>query len=356
MNFQSLIYGILVLILSNILWAGPKPKNIIILIGDGMGVTQVTYDVLNNPNSAFTRFKLSGFSLTQSADNLITDSGAGGTAISTGERTKNKSIAVDTAGKPLETIIEKAIKLQKSTGVVATSSITDATPADFVAHISNRKSEFDIAEQFSNCNVDILIGGGGKFFLPNGVPGGHRTDGKNLVDAIKSKWNYVDNFDDFIKNNNKKIFALLDTANIRPANERNFTLGQITKKTIEILSQNKNGFVLMVEGSQIDWACHGNDQKYLEGELKDFSTAINAAMDFAEKDKNTLVIVLADHETGGTSITKGNFTNIKLEFISRGHTGTMIPVFVYGPGAELFTGIHKNYEIGRNLKNLLEKK
>jgi alkaline phosphatase len=159
-----------------------------------------------------------------------------------------------------------------------------------------------------------------------------------------------------MKSNNNKIFALLDTANIRPANERNFTLGDLTKKTIEILSHNKNGFVLMVEGSQIDWACHGNDQKYLEGELKDFSTAINAAMDFAEKDKNTLVIVLADHETGGTSITKGNFTNIKLEFISHGHTGTMIPVFVYGPGAELFTGIHKNYEIGRNLINLLEKK
>ncbi|HOJ37655.1 MAG TPA: alkaline phosphatase [Ignavibacteriales bacterium] len=350
---KTLTKILLIIIIYNLSFAN-NPKNIIILIGDGMGTTQVTIDVLSNPFSAFTRFKLSGFSLTQSANQLITDSGAGGTAISTGERTKNHYIAFDTAGNPLETIMEKAIKLKKSTGIIATSSITDATPASFSAHVQSRKSEFDIAEQQANSNIDIFIGGGGRFYLPNTLPGGKRTDGNNILNTLQKKWTYVDNYNNLTKIQSQKIFALLDTSNIRPANERDYTLGDLTNIALSQLSKNKNGFVLMVEGSQIDWACHGNDQKYLMGELKDFSTAINAALDFAQKDKNTLVIVLADHETAGTSITKGNFNDFKIEFISRAHTATIVPVFAYGPGAELFTGINKNYEIGRKLKNLVK--
>lgn len=350
---KRIINIIILLFIFNLAYSS-SPKNIIILIGDGMGTTQVTADVLTNPKSAFLRFKLSGFSLTQSASNLITDSGAGGTAISTGERTKNYFIACDTTEKPLETIMEKAINFKKATGIVATSSITDATPASFSAHVNNRKKEFEIAQQQANSNIDLFIGGGARFFLPNNIPGGKRTDGVNLVDVISKKWTYTDNYNNLMSIKSNKIFALLDTTNIRPATERNFTLGDLTKKALSVLQNNKNGFVLMVEGSQIDWACHGNDQKYLIGELNDFSTAINAALDFAEKDKNTLVIVLADHETGGTSITKGTFDNIKLDFVSKGHTGAMVPVFVYGPGAEYFTGINKNSDIGKKLLSFIK--
>jgi alkaline phosphatase len=148
-----------------------------------------------------------------------------------------------------------------------------------------------------------------------------------------------------------KFYALIDSDGVAKASERNYTLGDLTKIAISNLSQNKNGFVLMIEGSQIDWAGHGNNSEYILSELKDFDTAINAALDFAEDNGNTLVVVTADHETGGLSINGGtkNGKNLELKYTTKGHTGNMVGVFAYGPGEEQFRGIYENYMIGRKL-------
>lgn len=334
------------------------PKNIIILIGDGMGVSYVSTSVLSMKNDSFRRFSTVGFSVTRSEDNLVTDSAPGATAIATGYRTNNWTIAEDPwSDEPLTTIFELAEKLNIATGIVVTSSITHATPAAFVAHVKSRSDEFDIAKQETERKTDLFIGGGIKFFTPVPVGGG-RTDGVNLLSKVKS--NGYDYFESYEKLKNskpeKKFYALFDSTGLPKASERNYTLGDLTKIALAYLSKQPNGFILMVEGSQIDWAGHHNDQPHLLAEMEDFNKAINVALDFAEKDGETLVVITADHETGGMSILDGDLdgSNLKLGFSTTHHTAEMVPVFAKGPGEKLFRGVYDNYMIGRKLFKLVD--
>ena len=328
-----------------------KPQNIIILIGDGMGTSQVSASVLSMDNDAFRKFPVTGFSVTCSKNELITESGAGATAIATGYRTNNRYLSLDpVTNKPITTIFEIAEKMGKSTGVVVTSSVTDATPAAFLSHIDERKKENEIAQQFSKTDVDVVIGGGLKFFRG-------REDKINLTDTLKKRgYNFFPAFKDLSSDKSgKNFYALFDSVGLPHADKRNYSLSQLTKIALENVKKNKKGFVLMVEGSQIDWAGHANDQQYLLSELKDFDGAINTALEFAEKDGNTLVVVTADHETGGMSIVSGNRngSDLKLAFTVGDHTAAMVGVFAKGPGQELFTGINDNYMIGRKLIKLV---
>jgi alkaline phosphatase len=350
------IRSVLIIIISfiSLVYAQEKrPKNIIIMIGDGMGVNCVSASVISLDNDAFKRFKSIGFSETASADKLITDSAAGATAISTGYRTNNHWIAVDPETKSsLKSIFEYAEEQNLSTGVVVTSTVTNATPAAFLSHINDRNKEDVIASQYINDGVDVVIGGGLKLFIPKGQ-GGKSKDNIDLRSKIKSEgYEFYNNAKDIIDRKPlSKFYALIDSDGVAKASERNYTLGDLTKIAISNLSQNKNGFVLMIEGSQIDWAGHGNNSEYILSELKDFDTAINAALDFAEDNGNTLVVVTADHETGGLSINGGtkNGKNLELKYTTKGHTGNMVGVFAYGPGEEQFRGIYENYMIGRKL-------
>jgi len=332
------------------LFCGSTPKNIILLIGDGMGVNYVTTSVLSLENDQFLRFTTSGFSVTCSADNLITDSAAGGTALSAGARTNNGVISQDPSLKNLKTVVEYAEEKGLSTGVISTSSITHATPASFYAHVESRKMENEIAEFLPESGVDVAIGAGNNFFLPAGK-GGERTDGKNIVDVLTGKgykyFNDIKALESY--SGDDKIISLLAPKSLEVATKRDYTLGQLTKVGLDHLSKSENGFFLMVEGSQIDWGGHANDQGYATGELKDFNTAIKEALDFAEKDGNTLVIVTADHETGGMSIIEGNLdgTGIEMGWTTKHHTPGMVPIFSYGPGSEYLTGIKQNFQIGQ---------
>ncbi|MFO7447272.1 MAG: alkaline phosphatase [Ignavibacteriaceae bacterium] len=337
--------------------AANKPKNIIILIGDGMGPTYISASVLALENDPYRKFSSSGFSVTCSADNLITDSAAGGTVLSTGHRTNNGYIGVTPENKPLLNIMEIAEKLNMSTGVVSTSSVTHATPASFVAHEISRKNEIEIAHDFLDLDLEVVLGGGYGFFTTK-QDGGRREDGLNLVEKIKSTgYDYFDDADDFLKAApSNKFYALLEKESLPHACDRDYTLGQLTEAALTALSQNENGFVLMIEGSQIDWAGHDNDEDRAISELKDFNTAVNTALGFAEKNPSTLILVTADHETGGAAITGGtlNGDDIELKFVSKGHTATMVPVFSKGPGEELFRGVQDNFMIGRMLINLID--
>lgn len=351
-------YIILIILLNTaFLFPAKHPKNIIIMIGDGMGVAQVSTSVLANPNSAFRLFKNTGFSITYSANKLITESAAGATALATGFKTKNRSISVDTNDKPLTTLFEVAKKKNMKSGVVVLCSVVDATPAAFTAHSPDRKNKYDIAHQILTSDCDVVIGGGQKYF---------RVDtSKDAFDAdafksslVKSGYSFYPTFDKLTHATGKKYFALLENEDLPKATERKYSLKDLVKKAIESLNESKTGFVLMIEGSQIDFAGHENNSQYMIDEVKDFAEAVGFVYDFASKDKETLVVVTADHETGGTGITKGNTdgSNMELSFLLKGHTASMVPVFSFGPESDKFTGIQQNSDIGKKLMNCVKSK
>lgn len=332
---------------------GKKPKNIIIIIGDGMGLNQVTSEIIfNRKDTPFKRFVDVGMSVTCAADALITDSAAGGTAISTGHKTYNGAIAVDTLKQPLETIFEYAVnKKKKAAGLVSTAPITDATPAVFFAHAESRKMHLDIAQQLVNAPLQVVIGGGRKYFLPQGE-GGVRTDGRNLIQSLTDK-GYIYS-SEYIKDGfkpNQKLWMLLDTSAITKTGTRPYNLGDLAMTAIGQLKQNKNGFVLMVESTHTDYAGHNNDGPHLKSEMVEVADLIHRVLDFIEKDGNTLLVVTADHETGGMSLVHPDDKTqpIAYKFTTKGHSAGMVGVWAKGPGSELFRGVYENNEIGKKL-------
>lgn len=345
-----------VVIFSTTVFSADKPKNIILMIGDGMGADYVSASLILLEQETFKRFPYSGFSITGSANKKITDSAAGATALSTGYRTNNYMLALDTLGNPLSTILEEAKAKGKSVGVVSTSSVTHATPAAFISHSDSRAKEFEIADQFVSVQPDVVIGGGTNFFLPLDFEGS-REDNKNLADSLKAKgYEYFDNYLDLENyNDGNRIFALLDRDGIPPADKRDYGLNDLTSKAFHLLEKDEDGFFLLIEGSQIDWAGHDNNQEYALSELEDFTEAIDLVLDFAVRDSNTLVVVTADHETGGMALIKNEEPDkeVKMSFNTNSHSANMVGIFSYGPGAENFTGVMENYKIGRKLFSLL---
>jgi alkaline phosphatase len=347
------------LFLSSLIFAQEteRPKNIIILIGDGMGLNYVSADILRYNSSPFKRFSTIGLAITKSIDDLITDSAAAATAIATGYPTKNRYISVDTSYNKLYTIFEHAEKLGLSTGVVVTDEVVGATPAAFVTHHHSRNEKKEIAEQFLDIDIDVVIGGGAKYFLSADTRHSDEEE-LNLVDELKSKgYNFYYDFDGLSESVNfDKVFALLDDEALPKADKRDYSLGDLTSLALKHLTVSEKGFLLLVEGAQIDWAGHDENADYLLSEMDDFSTALKIAIDFAEKEGSTLVIATSDHETGGMTITDGSFDgeNLKIEFLNSHHTAGFVGVFAYGPGEKLFGGIYDNHLIGRKIFHLMD--
>lgn len=327
-----------------------NPKNIILLIGDGMGVSQLHAALTANRGNLFiSNLKHMGLVKTHSADKYITDSAAGGTALSTGQRTYNGAIAVDLDKKPLKTILQEADEKGLATGLVSTSAITHATPASFIAHLPSRNMYEEIAADFLNTNIDVFIGGGYKHFT-------ERKDGRNLVNELKEKGYTVEQDISKIRNiTNGKLAGLTAPEHNGRMDERNDMLPLSTHTAINILSNNKKGFFLMVEGSQIDWGAHAGSTIYVVEDMLDFDRTVGVALEFAADNKETLVIVTADHETGGMVVLDGNYETgmVKGEFTTGGHTGQMVPLFAFGPGAAEFLGIMDNTDVHAKIKKLL---
>lgn len=324
-----------------------KPKNVILMIGDGMGVAQVFAGATANKGKLnLDNFKHLGFSRTQSANRFNTDSGAGGTAIATGHKTNNSTIGIDAEGNPGTSIMKIAQKNGLATGIVVTTSMLDATPAVFVANVEKRSMMPEIAAQFVQSGVDVFIGGGIEHFT-------NREDKRNLLDELTQKGYQV--FDDinFIKNVEKgKLAGFLKESRI---SERGDQLEVTSEVALNILDNHRKGFFLMIEASEIDGGGHDNDMQYTVEEMLDFDKTIGKVLEFAEKDGETLVIVTADHETGGLTITNGNMQTGEVtgRFSTRGHTGVMVPIFAYGPGAEHFTGIDENTSFYNKIINVM---
>lgn len=345
---KSIYYSLLIVIFLTLACQSPqvhsirekKPKNVILFIGDGMGVTQVQAAMTANNNSLnLEKCTIIGLSKTSSSDKYITDSAAGATAIACGVKTYNGAIGVDSLQNEVNSILDYAEKNGLSTGLVATSTITHATPASFIAHDISRRNYEAIAKDFLDIDIDLFIGGGLKHFT-------EREDGLNLVDQLKeNNYQVALELEDLDQFSSGKIAGLLNDEAMPPVLEgRGDMLAISTMKAIDVLSQNENGFFLMVEGSQIDWGGHDNDINYVVSELLDFDRAIGKAIEFAIDDGNTLIIITADHETGGLTILGENILSdsTATNFSTRGHTPVMVPVYAFGPQAENYGGIYEN--------------
>jgi alkaline phosphatase len=361
MKFTKLIFGFLIVTSfsckvadGQISTSKETPKNVIFLIGDGTGLSQISSAFFfkeTAPN--YGRFKHIGLIKTSSSREDVTDSAASGTAYASGVKTYNGAIGVADDSTEVATIIEIVSPKNIKTGVISTSIIVHATPASFYAHALNRGYYGEIAADLVASDVDFFAGGGTKYFI-------NRKDGRDLFKDLRAKQFNIDTtqLGDFnsIKSYSKAAYLLNEYDMPKITEGRGDFLPKATELGIQFLNKNESNFFLMVEGSQIDWGGHDNDTNYLVTELIDFDDAIGKALDFAEKDGNTLVIVTADHETGGFTLAAStkkredgteysDYREVEGKFSTGGHSATLIPVFAFGPGAEEFSGVYENNEI-----------
>jgi alkaline phosphatase len=380
-----------------------KVKNVIFMVPDGYSAAYATNYRWFKGEESIMDSMLVGMHRTYSANSEITDSAAAGTAFATGVKTNNGMISTSPEGKELKTILEAVEETGKASGLVATSTITHATPAVFASHVASRANEADIAPQLIDNEVEVILGGGKKYF-PESL----------LNEAKKEGYEYITNKSELSKaKKSNKLIGLFAEDSMAPELDRDTTnepsLKEMTQTALDVLKMDKDGFFLMVEGSQIDWAGHDQDAAWAMKDTEAFEQAVEAVIEFAQKDRNTLVVIAGDHDTGGMSVggygqgdvkmevlrhvtatgdfmvskldsTRSNvkevlkqyttldLTEVEVEKIksalkpdiaineviserasvgwtSTNHTGVDIPLYAFGPKSELFRGLHENTDI-----------
>lgn len=365
-------------------------KNVIYYIGDGMGFGAVTALLLTEDGvTGFEQNPVIGLSETSSANNLTTDSPAGGTALATGIRTKNGYSGLDADGNQLTSILRKAQTFGKKTGIVVNTTLTEATPSAFYAGVTSRKHTYEIAKQFTECGVDVAIGAGLDHFAK-------RPDKVDLTATLIEKgYDVYLSWEAVLKTASDKFVGILplgdvhrkDTntenkasaaegqevclaAQLAAADEEGESthlseptvyLEKASAKALEVLSRNnKEGFFLMIESAIIDGYGHNNDGAGMITEMQEFDNTLRQLIAYVNANPGTLLVVTADHETGGTGVDYksheiGEKPTVQLRFSTKGHTGTVVPIFAYGTGAENFSGVMKNTDIPKKIEELISK-
>ncbi len=321
----------------------PHAKNVIYMIGDGMALPQVFATMLaTGDDLAFCQFPYIGVVDTRSKSNTITDSAAGGTALACDEKTKNGMVGMNSDTVAMPTILDVLAEQGKSTGIVVTCYSGHATPADFYAKVPKRSMYEEIAVQMAESDkLNVMIAGGRKHFT-------QRKDSINLLERMENElgWTIYDTLAN-INTDCMKYAVLADDNHMPVYPDRSEFLPDGVRTALETLEKDEDGFFLMVEGSQIDFACHAHDSVWMVNETVDFSNAVQVALDYAKTHDNTLVVVTADHETGGLTMIdrKGKYTNVEFDYSTGSHTCLPVMIYAYGPGAELFTGWMQNNEV-----------
>lgn len=313
-----------------------KVKNVILLIPDGTSLPQYYAAFTANKGKLNVfNMKATGLSKTNSSNAYITDSAPGSTAFATGVKTKNTFVGVDDEGKALAQIPDIIAAKGMSSGLISTGDVTDATPADFYAHSDNRNSSEPILKDFVSSKTKILIGG--------------PTSGLTEDNLKKIKEAKIDLYKDLksVKSVNNRTLVIDPLASQRITNGRGNWLADAFDLTLNDLKTNKNGFFMMVEASQTDGGGHSNNLEQLVTELLDFDHVVGKAMKFADENKETLVVVLGDHETGGLTLLDGSLKDgwVFGNFSTNDHTSIPSSVFAYGPNSKEFTGLFENTEI-----------
>ena len=366
-----------------------QPKNVIYLIGDGMGFGAVTSLLLSmEEETGFEKAPVIGLSETCSANNYVTDSPAGGTALATGTRTCNGFLGVGPDSVQLESLLKKAQKMGKKTGIVVNTTLTEATPGAFYAGVTSRKESYKIAEQFTESGVDVAIGAGLSAFI-------NRPDSIDMTEVLINKGYdvYLD-WKSVLGTESQKFIGILDMGDVHRRNKKSTTtasaaegqevclaarlaateetadttrfsepteyLQKACTKALDVLEKEaKNGFFLMIESAIIDGYGHNNDSEGMIEEMQEFDNTLQTLIAYVNEHPNTLLVVTADHETGGTGVAyKSHEVNhpegLHLNFSTKGHTGTVVPVFAYGAGAEKFRGIFQNRDLPGIIEGLMK--
>jgi alkaline phosphatase len=366
---KNIILALFFIISFDVFSQESESPNIILMIGDGMGLTQITSGMYSNNNKvALEDFQYIGLSKTHSYDNLVTDSAAAGTAMSSGKKTQNYVLGLDHMGNPLKSILSICQDKGYSTALIATSNILHATPAAFFANIDYRYNYEPIADQMTKSGINYFVGGGEQYF-------NSRKDKRNIINEMtENGYEFVYNISDYEKNKSNYIgfftakdepyysykgvnYSYREDEPVEDFKGRESYLARSTEATLKKLKELSKPFFIMIEGSQIDWGGHDNDQEYMVSQFLEFNETIKVVLEFAKKDKNTVVVVTADHETGGAAIVRGDLSSstIKNRFATPNHTASMVPVFSFGPNAHLFKGIYENTEIFNKLLSIVEK-
>lgn len=330
---------------------GKKVKNVILMIGDGMSLMHVyTAWAANRGKLWLENAQATGLSKTWAVKKLVTDSGSGGTSLATGVKTVYHAVGVDPEGKPLTSLVDVAKELGKDAGMAVTCRLWDATPCDFCCHNIDRDKEEELVGDYPTSGVDFVFGGGAQKFT-------NRKDGRDIFKELQKKGYHVSRtLDDFFAyDKNSRIFAVPYDKDTPLPDERGDLLARVSMKGISLMNQNKNGFFMMIEGSQLDDYGHFNQLDLLMKETLDFDQTVGEVMKWAAKDGETLVVVTADHETGGLTLVNGNKDEGRVEccFSTKDHSGAMVPVYAFGPGAENFTGIFENTDVFKKIKKLM---
>lgn len=330
----------------------PGPYSVILVIGDGTGLDYWSAARLSFPSVAIDELPVVGLVGTTSSNSYITDSAAGATAFATGVKTYNHALGVGPDTTRLETVLEVAERRGMATGLVVTSAITHATPAAFAAHVPDRYSYFAIASQLAAGGADVMIGGGRRFF-----EAAERPDSVDLLAVLAKEATVVDSAAALRALDPSKVdrlAAFIAEDDPAPASDRPLSLAEMTETALEILQRDEDGFFLMVEGSQVDWV--GEDNAPLHevlAELYDLDGAVRAAMAFQERRPNTLLVVTADHSTGGLALHYDSTGTFGAHYTTAGHTAGLVPLFARGPGSDALGGTRENDEVGRILLDLI---
>ena len=385
-----LLFAIVLLVLSGCTnTSNQKPQNVIYLIGDGMGFGAVSSLLLSmEEETGFEKAPVIGLSETCSANNYVTDSPAGGTALATGTRTCNGFLGVGPDSVQLESLLKKAQKMGKKTGIVVNTTLTEATPGAFYAGVTSRKESYKIAEQFTESGVDVAIGAGLSAFI-------NRPDSVDMTAVLIEKgYNVYLDWKSVLETQSDKFVGILDMGDVHRRNKKSTTtasaaegqevclaaqlaategnadttrfsepteyLHKACTKALSVLEKDApQGFFLMVESAIIDGYGHNNDSEGMIEEMKELDQTLKTLIAYVDKHPNTLLVVTADHETGGTGVAyKSHEVNqpegLHLNFSTKGHTGTVVPIFAYGAGAEKFRGIFQNRELPGIIERLMK--
>lgn len=368
----------------------PQVKNVIYLIGDGMGFGAVSSLLLTEDSlTGFEQAPVIGLNETQSANNYVTDSPAGGTALACGQRTRNGYLGVDPDGNQLTSVLKKAQAMGKKSGIVVNTVLTEATPAAFYAGVKSRSQSYDIAKQFTESNVDVAIGAGLSAFI-------NRPDSIDLTAVLIDKgYNVYLDWKSVLATESDKFVGILEMSDVHRRNKSSNTtagaadgaevclaaklaasnsdttdttrlseptvyLAKACDKALNLLTNksDENGFFLMIESAIIDGYGHNNDSEGMIEEMKEFNQTLRVLIDYVNQHPETLLVVTADHETGGTGVAYrshevGEKAPLQLSFSTKGHTGTVVPIFAYGAGADAFGSIMKNVDIPAKIERLM---
>ena len=338
------------------------PTAVIVFMADGAGVGHWTLASFGSDDLAVRRMPVAGLVDTRGSDHEVTGSAASATAIATGVRTVRGAISLGPDGRPRRTSLEAAHDRGWATGVVTTTYVADATPASFAAHARSRTQLGEIFKQMTDLPVDVILGGGTQLFRRI-----QERDNVDLRAEVMERYTYVETADELRRAGlveTSPLLGLFSPLEMPPATLRSPSLVEMTTAALDVLGRDPDGFFLMVENEGSDTYAHRNmAREVVTAEMLGLDAAIATAMEYQERHPGTLIVVTADHETGGMSFPADSTQrfdpgeprrpSLALRYETGAHTAALVPLFAAGPGAERFGGLKDNDEVGGILLELV---